>query len=119
MHGPHSITACTVKGVLAELFTRHGAPAVLRSDNGGEVGASEVVDCTKEGGTGTFHIAPGKPWRNSLGERFNSRRRDDCLNEHEFWSLKHARVLLERFRIEYKTGHPRSSLSSEYARLAS
>lgn len=31
VHGAHSITARTVKGVLAELFERRGAPAVMRS----------------------------------------------------------------------------------------
>ena len=119
VHGAHSITARTVKAVLAELFERHGAPAVMRSDNGGEFVASEVVDWLEESGTGTFHIAPGKPWQNGFGESFNGRLRDECLNEHEFWSLKHARVLLERFRIEYNTEHLHSSLGyltpEEYA----
>ena len=74
-------------------------------DNGGEFAASEVVDWLEETGTDTFHIAPGKPWKNGFGESFNGRLREECLNEHEFWSLKHARVLLERFRNEYNTEH--------------
>jgi transposase InsO family protein len=110
VHGGHSITARTVKDVLAELFAAHGAPAVMRSDNGGEFVASEVVDWLEETGTETFHIAPGKPWQNGFCESFNSRLRDECLNEHEFWSLKHARVLLERFRVEYNTEHLHSAL---------
>jgi putative transposase len=110
VHGAHSITARTVKTVLAELFAHHGAPAVMRSDNGGEFIASEVVDWLEETGTGTFHIEPGKPWQNAFGESFNARLRDECLNEHEFWSLKHARVLLERFRVEYNAEHLHSSL---------
>ena len=72
VHGSHSISARTVKDVLAELFTCHGAPAVMRSDNGGEFIAAEVVDWLEEKGTGTFHIAPGKPWQNGFGESFNS-----------------------------------------------
>ena len=119
VHGAHSISAHTVKTVLAELFARHGAPAVMRSDSGGEFVASEAFDWLEETGTDTFHIAPGKPWQNGFGEWFNSRLRDECLNEHEFWSLKHARVLLERFRSEYNTEHLRSSLGylrpEEYA----
>ena len=110
VHGAHSITARTVKGVLGDLFAAHGAPAVMRSDNGGEFVASEVVDWLEETGTDTFHIAPGKPWQNGFGESFNGRLRDECLNEHEFWNLAHARVLLERFRIEYNTEHLHSSL---------
>lgn len=119
VHGSHSISARTVKDVLAGLFARHGAPAVMRSDNGGEFVASEVVDWLEENGTGTFHIAPGKPWQNGVGESFNGRLRDECLNEHEFWSLAHARVLLDRFRTEYNTEHLHSSLGyltpDEYA----
>jgi len=119
VHGAHSITARTVKSVLAELFAAHGAPAVMRSDNGGEFVSSEVVDWLEESGIGTFHIAPGKPWQNGFGESFNSRLRDECLNEREFWSLAHARVLLERFRSEYNAEHLHSSLGyltpNEYA----
>ena len=119
VHGSHSISARTVKDVLTGLFARHGAPAVMRSDNGGEFIAGELVDWLEESGTGTFHIAPGKPWQNGFGESFNARLRDECLNEHEFWSLAHARVLLERFRTEYNTEHLHSSLGymtpEEYA----
>ena len=119
VNGAYSITARTVKAVLADLFAAHGAPAVMRSDNGGEFIAAEVVDWLEESGTDTFHIAPGKPWQNGFGESFNARLRDECLNEHEFWSLAHARVLLERFRVEYNTEHLHSSLDymtpEEYA----
>ncbi len=119
VHGAHSITARTVKSVLAELFARHGAPAVMRSDNGGEFVASEVVDWLEETGTDTFHIAPGKPWQNGFGESFNGRLRDEFLNAHQFSSLERARVLLERFRNEYNTEHLHSSLGymtpEEYA----
>lgn len=110
VHGARSITAGVVKRVLRELFDKHGAPAVIRSDNGGEFVAAEVVDWLEEVGTNTFHIQPGKPWQNGLGESFNSRLRDECLNEHEFWSIEHARVLLDRFRHEYNTEHLHSSL---------
>jgi len=123
VHGAHSISAGTVQGVLADLFAAHGAPAVMRSDNGGEFIASSLVDWLEEAGTGTFHIAPGKPWQNGFGESFNSRLRDECLNEHEFWNLAHARVLLERFRNEYNTEHLHSSLGyvtpEEYAAACS
>jgi putative transposase len=74
VHGAYSVSARTVRGVLAELFACHGAPAVMRSDNGGEFVASEVVDWLEETGTGTFHIAPGKPWQNGFGESLRRRR---------------------------------------------
>ena len=69
-----------------------------------------MVDWLEESGTDTCYIAPGKPWQHGFGESFIARLRDECLNEHEFWSLAHARVLLERFRVEHNTEHLRSSL---------
>jgi len=41
----------------------------MRSDNGGEFIAAEVVDWLEESGTDTFHIAPGKPWQTASGSR--------------------------------------------------
>jgi len=110
VHGARSITAGVVKRVLEGLFEEHGAPAVIRSDDGSEFVASEVVDWLEEIGTATFHIQPGKPWQNGFGESFNGRLRDECLDEEDFWSIAHARVLLERFRVEYNTEHLHSSL---------
>ena len=66
VHCARSITAGVVKRVLKGLFEEHGAPAVIRSDNGSEFVASEVVDWLEEVGTATFHIQPGKPWQNGL-----------------------------------------------------
>jgi len=123
VHGARSITAGVVKRVLAGLFEEYGAPAVIRSDNGSEFVASEVVDWLEEIGTATFHIQPGKPWQNGFGESFNGRLRDECLDEEDFWSIAHARVLLERSRVEYNTEHLHSSLGyltpAEYAEACS
>ncbi len=38
-------------------------------------------------------IEPGKPNQNAYIESFNGRFRDECLNEHWFASLIHARNL--------------------------
>ena len=110
VYGARSITTGVVKRVLRGLFEEHGAPAVIRSDNSSEFVASEVVDWLEEIGTATFHIQPGKPWQNGFCESFNGRLRDERLNEEDFWSIAHARVLLERFRVEYNTEHLHSSL---------
>jgi transposase InsO family protein len=40
-------------------------------------------------------IQPGKPNQNAYIESFNGRFRDECLNEHWFTSLAHARVVIE------------------------
>jgi allophanate hydrolase subunit 2 len=36
--------------------------------------------------------------------------RDECLNEHWFLSMQHARCVIEAWRIEYNTERPHSSL---------
>ena len=104
------LTSATVKGVLVKLFVRHGRPQVIRSDNRPEFVAFELTEWLSDLGAATYHIEPGKPWQNSFGESFHARLRDECLSCEEFWSLEHARVLLEEWRCEYNTEHLHSSL---------
>jgi transposase InsO family protein len=105
-----SLTSAAVKGVLARLFARHGRPRVIRSDNGPEFIAFELTEWLADIGSDTYHIDPGKPWQNAYGESFHNRLRDECLSCEEFWSVEHARVVLETWRVEYNTEHVRSSL---------
>jgi transposase InsO family protein len=105
-----SLNASAVKGVLARLFADRGRPAVIRSDNGPEFIAFELTEWLEARGAATYHIEPGKPWQNRFGESFNNRLRDECLNTTEFWSINHAKVVLESWRIEYNTQHLHSSL---------
>ena len=81
-------------------------------DNGPEFVACELTEWLEELGAATFHIEPGKPWQNGYGESFNARLRDECLNMEEFWSLPHARALIEAWRIEYMRIASLSSPSS-------
>jgi putative transposase len=57
-------------------------------------------------------IRPGKPNENAYGESFNGRFRDECLNEHLFETLGHARELIEDWRIDYNEQRPHSSLEN-------
>ena len=57
-------------------------------------------------------IRPGKPNENAYIESFNGKFRDECLNEHWFISLAHARSIIEAWRIEYNTERPHSSLGN-------
>ncbi len=64
-------------------------------------------------------IRPGKPNENAYIESFNGKFRDECLNEHWFMTMAHARRVIENWRIEYNTERPHSSLGNltpqEYA----
>lgn len=57
-----------------------------------------------------FLIEPGKPNQNAYIESFNGRFRDECLNEHWFTSLPHAKVVIESWRREYNEERPKKGL---------
>jgi putative transposase len=58
-------------------------------------------------------IRPGKPIENAYIESFNGRFRDECLNEHWFVDVAHARRTIENWRLEYNTERPHSSLQNQ------
>ena len=95
---------------LAWLFTQRGVPEHIRSDNGSEFTAEVVRDWLSKVGVQTQYITPGSPWENGYNERFNGSLRDELLNREIFYSLKEAKVLVERWRVEYNTVRPHSSL---------
>ena len=55
-------------------------------------------------------IRPVKPTDNGFIESINGRLRDECLNEHWFTSLAHARAVIEAWRREYNEERPKRSL---------
>ena len=58
----------------------------------------------------TLFIEPGSPWENGYNESFNGKLRDELLNGEIFYSLKEVQILTERWRREYNTIRPHSSL---------
>src|ERR1700724_3869062 len=58
------------------------------------------------------YIEPGKPMQNAFIESFNSRLRDECLNEHVFLSLKEARATIAAWRYDYNHLRPHGSLGA-------
>ena len=93
-----------------ELFVQHGPPDHIRSDNGSEFTAHAVRDWLGRIGVKTLYIEPGSPWENGYNESFNSKLRDEILNTEIFYTLKEAKVLIERWRHHYNTIRPHSSL---------
>lgn len=105
-----SLPGLRVKQVLERLREMRGLPTSITVDNGPEF-AGKVLDAwAYETGVTLSFIRPGKPVENAYIESFNGRFRDECLNEHWFVSMKHARHLIEEWRIEYNTERPHSSL---------
>ena len=96
--------------VLADLFARHGPPDHIRSDNGSEFTAIAVREWLPRVGVKTLFIEPGSPWENGYNESFNGKLRDEMLNGEIFYTLQEAKVLIERWRRNYNTIRPHSSL---------
>ena len=99
-----SLTGERVKRVLERLGSGRGLPAVIQSDNGPEFTGRVLDQWAYERGAKLQFIEPGKPIQNAFIESFNSRLREECLNEHVFVSLDDARSKIERWRIRIQSG---------------
>lgn len=96
---------------LTDLFVAHGPPEHIRSDNGSEFTAQAVRHWLDRTGVRTLYIEPGSPWENGYCESFNGKLRDELLDREIFYTLREAQVLIERWRMEYNTFRPHSSLN--------
>ncbi len=107
-----NLRAYDVIDQLAETFVQRGAPDYIRSDNGSEFTADTIRGWLKRLGVKTLYIEPGSPWENGYIESFNGKLRDELLNGEVFDTLMEARVIIERWRNEYNTARPHSSLGN-------
>ena len=92
------------------MFVFRGTPEYIRSDNGPEFVSSMIRRRLKASGVQTLYIEPGSPWENGYIESFNGKLRDELLNREIFDTLFEAKVLAERWRMEYNTFRPHSAL---------
>ncbi|MGA8794745.1 integrase core domain-containing protein, partial [Candidatus Binatus sp.] len=79
------------------------------SDNGTELTSGAVLRWATSR-VAWHYIEPGKPVQNAFIESFNSKLRDECLNEYVFTSLAEARAIIEAWRHDYNHLRPHSSL---------
>ena len=96
--------------ILDRLAVTRGLPKAIRTDNGKEFCGRAMLSWAHERGVRLFLIEPGKPNQNAYIESFNGRFRDECLNEHWFTSLQHAKVVIDAWRREYNEERPKKSL---------
>lgn len=113
--GGHALTR-----ILDRVAGERGLPQAIRTDNGKEFCGKAMLTWAHACGVRLFLIEPGKPNQNAYIESFNGRLRDECLNEHWFVSLAHAKAVIESWRREYNEERPKKSLGgltpSAYAR---
>jgi putative transposase len=108
-----SINGVRLARELDLIIAVRGKPMLIVSDNGTEMTSRAVLRWSAERDIDWHYIAPGKPQQNAFIEAFNSRLRDECLNEHVFASLAEAQRIIEAWRIDYNTGRPHSALGNQ------
>jgi transposase InsO family protein len=106
----HTIGGDHLTRILDGICAQRGKPVVIRSDNGPEFTGKAMLTWAHRHGIALRLIEPGKPNQNAYVESFNGRLRDECLNEHWFMSVAHARALIETWRREYNEERPKRSL---------
>lgn len=106
-----SIRSARVIDVLSRLISLHGAPAVLRSDNGPEFVSTAILQWLLDNRIDTALIEPGKPWQNGTNESFNGKLRDECLNLEWFRNRREAKIIIENWRRHFNDVRPHMSLN--------
>ncbi|EHH4633204.1 IS3 family transposase [Escherichia coli] len=113
------ISGVQVTRILDSIALFRGYPATIRTDQGPEFTCRALDQWAFEHGVELRLIQPGKPTQNGFIESFNGRFRDECLNEHWFSDIVHARKIINDWRQDYNECRPHSTLNyqtpSEFA----
>ena len=107
-----SISGQRVTRELDQAIFERGRPGTVVSDNGTEFTSMAILKWVQETGVGWHYIAPGKPTQNAFIESFNGKLRDECLNETLFSSLPDAKYELAKWREDYNSCRPHSSIGN-------
>jgi putative transposase len=105
-----SLSGKRVVRVLESIACERTLPEMIIVDNGPEFTSKAFLAWCEAEGVRVHFIDPGKPVQNAHIESFNGRFRDECLNEHWFLGLDHARNIIGAYRQEYNEERPHSSL---------
>lgn len=103
----YSITAQDVTNFFDRL---KNLPKKLRCDNGPEMQSKHFLAWAHKNNIEIEYIEPGKPIQNAFIESFNSRFRDECLNEEIFLDLEDGTKKIEKWRRYYNDQRPHTSL---------
>ena len=107
-----SIKGDDVVRAMNDLRRHRGAPQTICVDNGSEFRSRAMDHWAYSLGVELDFSRPGKPTDNAMIEAFNSRFRQECLNEHWFLGLADARKIIGVWRRDYNTNRPHSSLGN-------
>jgi putative transposase len=104
------IRGIDVVTALEQITREHGFPKRIKVDNGPEFISKDLDRWAYWNHVELDFSRPGRPSDNALVEAFNSRLRQECLNQHWFLSLEDAKEKLSAWQNEYNTERPHSSL---------
>ena len=106
----YGISGGYVARVLEAIGQFRGLPQAIRTDQGPEF-TSRALDRWAYGcGVDLKLIAANKPTQNAYIESFNGKFRDECLNDHYFNTLAHARAVIAAWRRDYNEARPHSAI---------
>lgn len=99
-----------VADTLDRAIAAYGKPQRIYLDNGPEFVSKELDLWAYTNNVVLDYSRPGKPTDNAFIESFNSRFRQECLNQHWFLDREDARNKIEAWRIEYNGFRPHGML---------
>lgn len=112
----HIETATSLSGArIVRIFERlklsRQLPQFVVSDNGPEFRSRVLGQRMNENNMMQCFIEPGKPMQNGFVESLIGKFRDECLSMQTFRTVREANEKIEKWRIEYNTERPHSSLN--------
>jgi putative transposase len=96
--------------ILEGVTKAKGFPKRIKVDNGPEFISKDLDRWAYWNKVELDFSRPGKPGDNAFIEAFNSRFRQECLNEHWFLSMEDAQEKIEAWRTQYNCQRPHSAL---------
>lgn len=96
-----SLPGRRVVAVLERLADARGLPLSITIDNGPEFAGKTLDEWAYRTSLKLHCIEPDKPQQNAYIESLNGKFRDECLNEHWFVSMRHARATIADWCQEY------------------
>jgi len=110
LHPSQRIRGIDVVEILEAVTKLKGFPKRIKVDNGPEFISKDLDRWAYWNHVELDFSRPGKPSDNAFIEAFNSRFRQECLNQHWFLSLEDARNKIEAWRKAYNSDRPHSAL---------
>jgi len=105
-----SLSGHRVARFLTQLGEEREFPEALVTERGPEFTGKAVFGWADENGVRQAFIQPWKPTQNAFVESLSGKFRNECLNQHCFRSLGHAKERIDQWPEHYSQVRPHSTL---------